>query len=194
MTNASEFTLGVPTLGGALWIDLLNSRFVLPSGAIDSLADPQSFLRWKSAVGLGGDPPAVGEQEALVALREALEPAFDALARGVPLPELSLTVVNEALATRTTSQQLAIRAGVMVLDHRTLDTGPAIAATIAQDFAASAASGEKTRFKRCENPACSLVFYDRGRNNRRRWCSTTVCGNRDKVARYRARRMRAAPV
>jgi len=32
------------------------------------------------------------------------------------------------------------------------------------------------------------VFYDGGKNNTRRWCSMNLCGNRDKVARYRARR------
>jgi predicted RNA-binding Zn ribbon-like protein len=33
-----------------------------------------------------------------------------------------------------------------------------------------------------------MVFYDRGKNSRRRWCSSAVCGNRDKVANYRARK------
>lgn len=189
MTRTSEFTSGVPTLGGALWIDLLNSRFVLPSGAVDHLADLASCMRWKEAVGLAGEGAEESDRAALIVLRSALEPAFAALASGVPLPMGSLTAVNDTLATRTTDMQIAVHAGALVLAHRHKDSGSAIAAMLAEDFAMLATTGEVTRFKRCENPACSLVFYDRGRNNRRRWCSTTVCGNRHKVAQYRARRI-----
>ena len=35
--------------------------------------------------------------------------------------------------------------------------------------------------------ALPVGFYDRGKNNARRWCTMSLCGNRDKVARYRLR-------
>jgi predicted RNA-binding Zn ribbon-like protein len=39
----------------------------------------------------------------------------------------------------------------------------------------------------CEGSSCSLVFLDRTKAHARRWCSMAVCGNRAKVAAYRAR-------
>jgi predicted RNA-binding Zn ribbon-like protein len=42
----------------------------------------------------------------------------------------------------------------------------------------------------CENPKCTLFFYDRTRSHARRWCSMAVCGNRAKAAAHRARHRR----
>ncbi len=39
----------------------------------------------------------------------------------------------------------------------------------------------------CENPDCTVFFYDRTKNHRRRWCSMAICGNRAKVAAFRNR-------
>jgi predicted RNA-binding Zn ribbon-like protein len=42
----------------------------------------------------------------------------------------------------------------------------------------------------CESSDCTLVFLDRTKAHGRRWCSMAVCGNRAKVASYRARMAR----
>lgn len=41
--------------------------------------------------------------------------------------------------------------------------------------------------KRCEGSGCTLWFVDRTKAHRRRFCSAAACGNRDKVAAFRAR-------
>ncbi|WP_176473869.1 CGNR zinc finger domain-containing protein [Actibacterium ureilyticum] len=46
---------------------------------------------------------------------------------------------------------------------------------------------EADRVRECANPSCTMWFRDVSRNNRRRWCSMSVCGNRAKVAAHRAR-------
>lgn len=51
---------------------------------------------------------------------------------------------------------------------------------------------ERSRIRRCANPACPLWFVDRSRSGARRFCSAQRCGNRAKVAAYRARRRGAA--
>jgi predicted RNA-binding Zn ribbon-like protein len=49
--------------------------------------------------------------------------------------------------------------------------------------------GDLALVKRCANPACGVFFYDTLKNHTRRWCSTTECGNRMRVAaHYRRRR------
>ena len=50
---------------------------------------------------------------------------------------------------------------------------------------------EFSNVKACEGDACTLIFVDRTRGHRRRWCSTAVCGNRAKVAAYRKRLKKA---
>jgi predicted RNA-binding Zn ribbon-like protein len=55
-----------------------------------------------------------------------------------------------------------------------------------------AASGELERLKVCADPRCRLAFYDRSRNRSRAWCTSGECGNRNRVARHRARRSAGA--
>ncbi|MCA6094562.1 ABATE domain-containing protein [Streptomyces sp. SCA3-4] len=43
------------------------------------------------------------------------------------------------------------------------------------------------RLRQCEGESCSLVYLDTSRGRRRRWCSSEVCGNRERVARHRRR-------
>lgn len=51
--------------------------------------------------------------------------------------------------------------------------------------------GDLNLVHQCENPPCTLWFYDRTKNHRRHWCSPATCGNRAKVAAHR-QRQRAA--
>jgi predicted RNA-binding Zn ribbon-like protein len=48
--------------------------------------------------------------------------------------------------------------------------------------------GDFHRIKECGGHACGWLFYDRSKNNRRRWCEMEVCGNRAKQRRLAARR------
>ncbi|KNB49326.1 CGNR zinc finger domain-containing protein [Streptomyces caatingaensis] len=43
--------------------------------------------------------------------------------------------------------------------------------------------------RQCEGESCTLLYLDTSRGRRRRWCSSEVCGNRERVARHRRRAM-----
>lgn len=189
-TDASgEFRDGFPFVGGATWLDLLNTTPAAGNGPRDLLDGPERALAWLEAAGLGdvaGDGD--GALADLRALRTELRAAFASLERGQPLPEAVLASVNRRLAGLTGHHVLqgggdGPRLG-LVLDLR----GGGAAALIALDLARFVCEAEPTRLKRCAGEHCTLVFYDRGRNNTRRWCTMSLCGNRDKVARFRARR------
>jgi predicted RNA-binding Zn ribbon-like protein len=47
--------------------------------------------------------------------------------------------------------------------------------------------------RHCEGEQCVLWFYDRTKAHRRRWCSPQACGNRAKVAAFRARTANMRP-
>ncbi|MEH0444316.1 MULTISPECIES: CGNR zinc finger domain-containing protein [unclassified Streptomyces] len=41
--------------------------------------------------------------------------------------------------------------------------------------------------RQCAGDNCPIVYVDTSRGRRRRWCSSEVCGNRERVARHRRR-------
>ena len=48
-------------------------------------------------------------------------------------------------------------------------------------------SSDWPRLKACRAEDCHWAFLDRAKNRSRSWCDMKVCGNRQKVHRYRAR-------
>lgn len=71
-------------------------------------------------------------------------------------------------------------------------TAEEILAPIAESVADLLANGDFELIRQCEGDKCILWFYDRTKAHRRRWCSPTDCGNRAKVAAFRARSHRRA--
>ncbi|MFD5814527.1 CGNR zinc finger domain-containing protein [Streptomyces sp. NPDC059618] len=45
----------------------------------------------------------------------------------------------------------------------------------------------RASLRECEGDTCPIVYLDTSRGRRRRWCSSEVCGNRERVARHRRR-------
>ena len=54
-------------------------------------------------------------------------------------------------------------------------------------FTMGATQGTLDRLKMCAAEECRRVFYDRSKPATRRWCMSTLCGNRIKTRTYRAR-------
>jgi predicted RNA-binding Zn ribbon-like protein len=50
-----------------------------------------------------------------------------------------------------------------------------------------AETGRLDRLKMCDSEECQWIFLDRSKPGTRRWCSSTICGNRQKTRDYRAR-------
>jgi predicted RNA-binding Zn ribbon-like protein len=182
----SEFRDGMPFFGGSLWLDLLNSTLFDGTAQHDFIATPESFARWLHSARM----PAAGGAPDLSALqdfRERLRKVVDQLRAGGAVPQDIVDAVNAHLAGTVIRLRLLADNDGLRLEER-LDAGAnGAAGIIAEDFARFMGTHEPERLKRCSNPACTMVFYDRGKNNARRWCTMSLCGNRDKVARYRSR-------
>lgn len=63
---------------------------------------------------------------------------------------------------------------------------PTPTATLARRVVLELAEIDVARLKRCERPACNLVFYDTTRSGTQRWHAESPCGNRERQRRYRA--------
>lgn len=186
---SSEFRDGFPFVGGAIWLDLLNTTPASETGPEELIDGPERALAWLRAAGLGDAAGDASEAMAdLRALRAELRSVFEGLEAGQPLSDAALTSVNRRLASLNGHHvlQRGEHGPVLGLALDRAAAGPA--ALIALDLARFVCEAEPARLKRCAADHCTLVFYDRGRNNTRRWCTMSLCGNRDKVARFRARR------
>jgi predicted RNA-binding Zn ribbon-like protein len=62
---------------------------------------------------------------------------------------------------------------------------PTPGATLARRVALELAEIDVARLKRCERPACNLVFHDTTRSGTRRWHAESPCGNRERQRRHR---------
>jgi predicted RNA-binding Zn ribbon-like protein len=50
-----------------------------------------------------------------------------------------------------------------------------------------AATGRLSRLKTCASDECRWIFFDRSKPANRHWCSSSICGNRQKTRAYRKR-------
>lgn len=63
---------------------------------------------------------------------------------------------------------------------------------IVAELHSASASGALNRLKMCAAEECRRVFFDRSKPGSRRWCLSTLCGNRMKTRTYRQRHQGAA--
>ncbi|MFG3657212.1 CGNR zinc finger domain-containing protein [Streptomyces sp. NPDC047706] len=103
--------------------------------------------------------------------------------------DLPLARVNAAArAAPPAPRALRGRDGTLV---RGLDGPPECAAllgAIARDAVELLTDpAARAGLRQCAGDNCALVYLDSSRGRRRRWCSSEVCGNRERVARHRRR-------
>lgn len=124
-------------------------------------------------------------------LRAAIREALAALCAGNPVPATRIRPINRWLRQSPTWPELVYRDHGWALLERGWPRGSRHPlAAIARAAARLIADG--TGIRRCEGAACVLLFRDRSRNGRRRWCSMATCGNRAKAAAWQRRRRQTA--
>jgi predicted RNA-binding Zn ribbon-like protein len=124
-----------------------------------------------------------------IALREAIHNIGAALGRRAKPPAASLADLSALHARCVAKATLA--PGVLSCRWRwSVRAAPVEAALgpIALAAVKLFTEGDFHRIRECGGHACGWLFYDRSKNNRRRWCEMEVCGNRAKQRRLAARR------
>lgn len=182
-------------------LDFLNS-VLAPSGEmLDFLQDGASLARWLSSSGVVPDPVAAATRalaprqlDRLAAEARELREWFRAMvSRWSASGERTVRKADigrlNALMAASPLTQVLVRgpAGIELRARRVLGEPRALMAELAAICADLLAHQRHDQVRKCENPACPLVFADTKRGPRRRWCSMAVCGNRTKVAAHRAR-------
>ncbi|MGH2969210.1 MAG: CGNR zinc finger domain-containing protein [Solirubrobacteraceae bacterium] len=192
-------------VGDHLALDFLNSNAAPRGVTIEWIENGRDLLDWLAAAGVlesaeaeriaGSAPPAVldGAAEEAVDLREWFR---DVIARAKTggldavtnedVERLNRVLARDAMFQRVepagADKQLRV-----VTDRPWREPGELLV-PLAVAMAQLLCEGDLDLVRRCENPACTLWFYDRTKGHRRRWCSQAVCGNRAKVAAHRERK------
>jgi predicted RNA-binding Zn ribbon-like protein len=167
-----------------------------PAEAIPDADALEKFLAEHQVVPRRGALPA--DVAPVRALRSRLlagwEAAGTAPSKETAIPRLA-AVINELLDDSDARPWLVDHGGGWGWHlHVTKPDAPLvhrIAAQAAFAFADLVRLGETERLRRCAAPSCQAVLVDLSRNRSRLYCDTGNCGNRQHVAAYRARQLRA---
>lgn len=116
---------------------------------------------------------------------------LERLVTGKALCSDMIDFINRALSRDLSRQVLVQKAGTRAFqvhrEHAPQDPGGRVLALIAEAMAQFLATANLQYLRRCSGAGCVIYFYDTTKSHRRQWCSMAVCGNRHKVARFRAK-------
>jgi predicted RNA-binding Zn ribbon-like protein len=192
--------------GGRLCLDFANTvEDRLKDEQEDRLGDYSELVSWAEQAGViesgaaaalraeAAERPAEAEAtlSAAQTLREALFVLFSAVAKGQSPPDGSLAELNAALPSALSALRVEKAGGAFEwrwsLEERGLD---GVLLPVIRDAAELLTSAELSRVRECESGTCAWLFLDGSRNQTRRWCDMSTCGNRAKARRHYQRRKR----
>jgi predicted RNA-binding Zn ribbon-like protein len=171
--------------------DLLVAVANTAHGEHDEFADAASVRTWWRGLGPARRGRS-GSEESVAMLRD-----LRALIRGLALRNNGIEpppVRSPELDTLTLRLDLRAAPTLRAEPHGAGDGDLARdigAATVTALLRAMARPGWP-RVKACRGDDCRWVYVDRSRNTSRRWCDMANCGNRAKVATFRARHRTAS--
>src|SRR5512146_2116814 len=181
----------------ALLYEFVNSldlrRFVqhgLPHAPADELSTVAGLELWMRRRGLLAEGVRLDREDHRIAL--ALRASLRALLQLEPADRHgdAAALVNESAASFPLIVQVC-RDGEVRLEPQPRGPSSGLGGILAElQHAAEAA--QLDRLKTCASDECRWVFYDRSKPGTRRWCASTLCGNRQKTRAYRRRQREGA--
>ena len=198
--------LAAPHAGGAVEVEelagagagtMLEDEVAIEEDGLD-LGEPVDLLRrdedvedWLLLAGLAGVPESVKRRpgELLRKTHQLREIALKAIQARKMGKRPSFDALNSFLEHAASYTRLVMRNGSRIQIKKAYSgrTVEACLAPIAESLADLLANGDFDLVRMCKGDKCILWFYDRTKAHRRKWCSPTECGNRAKVAAFRAR-------
>lgn len=176
-------------IGGAQWVDLVNTEKMRDGVRMDLLTSPDDALEWLREAKAGVEEFEVNKEflGKLKNLRASLRALCEAAHENkAPSPQ-ALGDVNAILASRALKWELQEGNTLQAREVMATSQGESVLYTLAREAALTLGTSARESLKPCANPACILWFLDTSKNRARRWCAMDECGNRLKVAAHYAR-------
>jgi len=191
-------------------LDFLNTSYLHKGRPVETLASVEALADWLLRSGLVApeDAPALRRvlprgDGALRLLAQAVDlrewfRRFVVARVGQPLALASVDEIlrlNELLAQEESHGRIELSpttdgstdGALRLLRVPRWRAASGVLQPLAQVIADLVCHADFTLVRRCEAPDCALLFLDRTKGHRRRWCSMTLCGNRMKAAAFRSR-------
>jgi len=153
--------------------------------SFERLRSPADLGRWTVESGLLAKAPELSQAdlEAARQLRESIYRSVRASMEERPPRADDVEIINSWAAR----PDLAPRLGPDWTKHMSPSANPIepVLSAIARDTVDLLGGTERRRVRECAAPDCSLLFVDRSRPGRRRWCADGACGNRNRAVTYR---------
>lgn len=197
-------------IADAKGLDFLNSIAVPIDEPVEWLGSGSDLIAWLGQANLV--PQHVlksfktsalpGELDALAAQARSLREWFRGFVqkhKGRHLAQgalQQLEPLNRILARDEIFGQVAVRdlehrdpdgSSMMWVEQRRWRSPESLLLPVAREIANVICNEDFRLIKACEGHVCTLMFLDRTKSHRRRWCSMAVCGNRAKQAALRER-------
>jgi predicted RNA-binding Zn ribbon-like protein len=179
-------------LAGDLALDFLNTRMNKAGEVLDFLETDADVVAWLAKAGyprcdISVKTPGRSLVRDAKQLRESIRLLVEKRKtgqRGDP------SLLNKFLTHAQSHPQLIWKQSQKPILQRVRkqESSENVLAPIAEAAAALLSSADFRLVKCCEGEGCLMWFSDQTKSHHRRWCSTTICGNRHKVAAYRERR------
>ncbi|WP_167568813.1 CGNR zinc finger domain-containing protein [Brevibacillus migulae] len=182
------------TLGGATWINLLNT---INKKREDLLLDHKKTYEWlvENHLLRSGDSEALDTPETMQSLVKDMKELRN-------LCEMVMTEIEQQgkLSPRTidslqkVAEQLRVIVSVVPsaekigLIHQGATLFDHVRYHILHSILHTLKHVHPDRIRKCEHDECILHFLDTSKAGKRRWCSMETCGNRQKAAEFYARR------
>jgi len=173
-------------------LDFLNTEYGPPEDRHECLTSDQQVLEWLTRGGLIAEveaPPSGRRGALLTAALELRAGARKLVERRKAGSAADTSELNRVLALGNVYQELVWKKGQppRIQQHRREGGPEGALVPLAEAIARLLVEGDFELVRKCESTDCTLWFYDRTKSHHRRWCSMATCGNRAKVAAFRAR-------
>jgi len=178
-------------VGDNLAINFINTRRVVEGRLTDTLQSDSDVKAWlkRLEVPIAKGTLRFDDGVLLKGARGLREIALAAVQDRKSGRKPSLAALNRFLADAPSHAVLTTddARNIRVTRVYGKETVEAFLAPVAEAVADLLADGDFNLVRHCEGNSCVMWFYDRTKGHRRRWCTSTGCGNRAKVAAFRAR-------
>lgn len=201
--SLGDYKLGMRPLflGSHPAIDFLNTALSLDGTPIEIIGDGKAFVDWLISAELLDGTTASKLKDRLTIkdldastkeARRFREWARDFLSRWRTNPkddyEAEVSLLNRLLKREVIRREVVITgSGLAIVERPIIETADTLIGLIATQIADLITQEQPSLLKSCAGSGCTLWFLDRTKAHRRRYCSTTSCGNRAKVAAFRKR-------
>lgn len=154
---------------------------------VERLPDAAALRNWFGAHELNVIDCTAADLAPTHALREAIYDLVESAALHRPPHPDALDLVGTTGHSVSTRKLLWDKHTGFHLTDSALGVPEALA-TIARDTVDLLTGPDRNRLHQCEAEPCGTVFLTAASGRARRWCSSSTCGNRERVRAFRATR------